>query len=554
MHVLVRLVLALAVLVPFVAVARSESMSASFAEGELAREEMKYPLAAAAFERAITEDPADFAAHVRFQDASLAAGVPIDTLVARYAGLIEEQPAFAEAMQLHALRLKPLAERLPALEAMLKAGESSNLLLEVGRARLASGDAPGAVKVLVKAVATAPASRTDVLLLTAEAELAAGAVDAARKRLENALRERPQFWLAHLALARADLKAGAHEAAETRARTVLEQRPSYVAAILVRSEARVGLNDLEGARAVLDGAARIAPEAREVMLARADLRAREGTEDGYVAAMAIYQSLIERSPQDTRAIYGKGWALEARKKWPEAEEAYRSILAIEPQHVDAINSVGYTLTKQGRVSEAQVQFKKVLSIDAQNVAAMLNLGSTYDIQGKWNDAIKLYEAVLKLRAHKNNLRALVNCAFDHEASGAYAKAAKLLEQAHDVSPNDANVLVWLGDNMYMQKKWKDAEKRYREALAIDDKLFFGWRGLAFVLIERKKIEDAIGALEKAYALRPTALELLVLMGDLHLEEGNAEAAYNKFKAYKDAGGTDPEVLQVLDELAAELGK
>ncbi|MGE0191796.1 MAG: tetratricopeptide repeat protein [Planctomycetota bacterium] len=534
--------------------ARAETAADAFDQGEAAREEMRMGDAAQAYWRAIALDPGFYRAHVRFQDASLASGSELDSLMSDYELLERDFPAHGPVIHVHGLRLKPPAERIPLLEALLKQGESSDLHLELGRAKLAMGDAPAAVKELEKALATAPGDRPDVLLLMAEAEMAAGAVDSARKRLEGAVGANPQFWLGHLALARLHLLAKEFEKADQRARTVLEQRPSYIAAFLVRSEARVGLQDIEGAMGVLDSAARIAADARPVILARADLHGRAETEAGYNAALTLYQILIDRSSEDVHALYGKGWALERLKKWPEAEEAYREILAFQPAHLEALNSVGYTLLKQGRVSEAQVQFKKALAVDESFVAALLNLGSTLDMQSKWGDAIKVYESVLKMREHKDNLRALVNCAFDHEENGSFPKAAKLLEQAHAVAPGDANILVWLGDNMYFQKKWKDAEKRYREAIALDDKLFFAWRGLGFALMERGRIDDAIAALEKAYALKPDALELLILMGDLYLEEERLEEAFAKFKAYRDAGGDDPDVLDALDELAEELGK
>ena len=534
--------------------ARAETAADAFDQGEAAREEMRFGDAAQAYWRAVTLDPGYYRAHVRFQDASLASGTELDSLTADYELLERDFPAHAAAIHLHALRLKPPAERVPLVEALLKQGDSSDGHLELGRAKLALGDASGAVKELQKALATAPGDRPDVLLLMAEAEMAAGDADSARKRLENAVGANPQFWLGHLALARLDLLAKEFEKAEQRARTVLEQRPSYIAAFLVRSEARVGLKDVEGAMGILDSAARISPEARPVILARADLHGRADTEAGFNAALTLYQILVDRSSEDVHALYGKGWALERLKKWPEAEETYREIVSFQPTHLEALNSVGYTLLKQGRVSEAQVQFKKALAVDEKFVAAMLNLGSTLDMQSKWGDAIKVYETVLKMKEQKENLRALVNCAFDHEENGSFPKAAKLLEQAHDVAPQDANILTWLGDNMYFQKKWKDAEKRYREAIALDEKLFFAWRGLGFALMERNRIDDAIAALEKAYTLKPDAIELLILMGDLYLDQERLEEAFAKYKAYRDAGGDDPDVLDALDELAEELGK
>ena len=136
--------------------ARAETAADAFDQGEAAREEMRFGDAAQAYWRAVTLDPGYYRAHVRFQDASLASGTELDSLTADYELLERDFPAHAAAIHLHALRLKPPAERVPLVEALLKQGDSSDGHLELGRAKLALGDASGAVKELQKALATAP--------------------------------------------------------------------------------------------------------------------------------------------------------------------------------------------------------------------------------------------------------------------------------------------------------------------------------------------------------------------------------------------------------------
>ena len=430
--------------------------------------------------------------------------------------------------------------------------------------------------------------RVDVLLLFAEAHLKAGKGKEIRKRLQKAVELQPDFWLAHLLLARVALSEDAYDDALASAQTVLDQRPSYVAPMLIKSQALYGQGEIKTALATLDGATRIAPLAPSVLLARADLTARlavltaqqdqgkpgeepgAGDAPGAAAtdapeapkinkaqmerALSLYRKVLELHPEHVHGFYGLGWALERFAKYSEAEDAYREVLALQPRSVHAVNSIGYALLKQGRVGEAQEQFRRALDMDKEFVTAKLNLGATLDLQGKYGDAIKVYERVLKMRGHKENLRALVNCAFDYEAQGNFNKAAKMLLKAHRVAPNDVNVIVWLADNYYFQKKWPKASKTYRQALALDGEHFFAWRGLGFSCAEAEQWDDAISALEKAYSIDKKALELLILMGDIFLQQRRTEEAYAKFKAYVDAGGDEPAVLDIVEELAEELGK
>ena len=70
-----------------------------------------------------------------------------------------------------------------------------------------------------------------------------------------------------------------------------------------------------------------------------------------------------------------------------------------------------------------MQFKRALDLDPAFVTALANLGATFDAQAKYGEAIKVYEKILRMTGQKENLRAIINCAFDSEATGAFPKAA-----------------------------------------------------------------------------------------------------------------------------------
>ena len=148
-------VLALPVLTGGARPAAAESATDAFDEGEAAREEMRWGDASRAYWRAIALDPAAYRAHVRFQETALLSGTSAESLASDYELLEHDFPAHAPVLALHRLRLQPAAARLETLATLLKAGESSDLHLELGRAQLATGDAEAALRSLVRACATA---------------------------------------------------------------------------------------------------------------------------------------------------------------------------------------------------------------------------------------------------------------------------------------------------------------------------------------------------------------------------------------------------------------
>ncbi len=540
-----------------------EAARAPYDEAEVAYEEMRWTDAANAYWRAVQADLRWYEAHVRYQDASRRAGDKRDELIADYQSLMNDWPDL-RVLGLHQLRMRPLADRVAGLEGRIKEASKNkdkeqaylgNLHLELGRARLASGDAKGAIGALAESCKIDPALRRDRLLLQAEAWIAAGDLKQARAALEESLGREAESWPVILVLARLELREGRFEQADIRATTVLAMRPSYIAAALVAAEAKARGGKTEEAQQLLMNAERINGEAVDVQLALADLKARFDTDQFYAEALAHYAKALAKEPANGHALYGTGWVLERQKKFEEAEQKYRAYLDVVPNQAIAINSVGYCLLRQGRVSEAQRQFQRAIDLDEEFIPALANLGATYDAQAKYADAIKIYEKILSRKDQKENLRVLVNCAFDYESLGTFPKATKLLEQAHEVRPKDPMIMVWLGDNQYFQKKWKEAESWYQKAIALDEANFFAWRGLGFTMAQRKRWADSLSAFEKASKIKPDDLDLYLTMGDICADYlDDPAAALKHYQQYVQLGGTDPAIADVITELMKELEK
>ncbi len=527
-----------------------------FEAGEVLREELKWSEAANEYWKAVECDPEHYIAHVRYQECARKAGDDQDEIVDDYGSFIDDYPQHV-GFKLHRLRLDKASDRLPKLEDIRKVhSKNFDVLLEIGRANLALGQARPAFDALEKAMALKVGTRPDVILLLAEAEYANGKPENAYKRLDAAVKSNPAFWQARLALARWDLLAGRHEMAIQQADVVLQQRPTYIAAFLVKSEGLVlGDKAEEGKKLLQTLYGRVTQDVPEVTVALADLTAKFESEKAFKEATALYNKVLEADEENWRALYGLAWVLERQGKFEEAEQKYRDVVTIKPDSVAAVNSVGYCLMKQGRVSEAQVQFKRARDMDTAFVTALLNLASTYDSQAKYKEAIEIYEQVLKMPREKENMRALINAAFDHESLGQFPKALEMLEKAHELQPKDANIIVWMADNYYFQKKYKEAERWYQEAIAIDKKLFFAWRGLGFTLGQRKRWADSANALEEAKKIKPDDLEMYSTLGDIYWDQlKDLEAALENYQEYMQRGGTDPGIQDAITAIKKELEK
>lgn len=529
---------------------------AALLQADALREEGRWNEAAEKYWEARKANPADYRTHRHYQDMCRRAGDEAGKLVSDYDDLLKLYGEKAVGFKVHRLRLDPPAQRVPALEELRAARpQDLDITFDLARALLEAGEAAKAQKLLKELSALSGAAAVDAVLLGVEADLRAGAPAEARKRLDAALATQPTQRDLLLQAARLDLAAKALDTGLERVRKVLAGRPNHLAASLVESEILSRQGKRDEAIAALERVARTAKDSHEVLLPLADLVAQQETEVAYARATELYAKVLEARPGLPRAHYGQAWILERQQKWKEAEDAYRLALGEDATWARAVHSVGYCMFRQGRVSEAQVQIKRALDLDPAFVPAMLDLAATYDAQAKYADALKQYEKVLKVKGQEENLRALINSAFDHEATGAFPKAYEMLVKAQKIAPDDVDIVTWLGDNAYFQEKWKDAEKWYQKAVGMDEKAFFAWRGLGFALGQQKRWADAVVAFERARALKPTDKDILFALGDIYMVElEDLEKALAAYEEYVQAGGDDPAVPEIIAEIKKELGK
>ncbi|MFV1958532.1 MAG: tetratricopeptide repeat protein [Planctomycetota bacterium] len=534
--------------------AGADEAARAFARGEDAREAWRWSKAADAYWKAVEADRGLYQAHVRYQEMTRQAGGDLSELAGDYDSFVEDYPQ-EQALQLHRLRLEAAEPRLKALKAFRKANpENDDALLEIARAQLELGQTTAAVRTLAPIVG-ARGHGDRYLQLLVRAEVASGHAERAWKRLAERLQGMASTALP-LEGARPALRVGRLEDPAREADAVLAARPASAAAYLVKVETQVRGDQRDAAFATLAKARERTANAPSVVLAVAGLLGRGEKEDAALAtATKLYQGVLalEGEAENARALYGLAWVLEQQKKFEEAEVLYRKVGRLLPLDPRVVESIGFVLFQQGKLAAAQVQFKKAIDMEPGYASAYANLGAVHDARAEYGQAIKLYEKLLRMRGQKENLRALINCAFDHEHLGAFSKAQKYLERASEIRPDDADILVWLGDNLYFQKKWKAAARIYLKAIAKDEKSFYAWRGLGYALGQQKRWTDSVDALEKAKAIRADDLELLLTLASVYYREiKDDEKALENFEAYVNGGGDDPDVPDLIEELRAEI--
>jgi Flp pilus assembly protein TadD len=117
-----------------------------------------------------------------------------------------------------------------------------------------------------------------------------------------------------------------------------------------------------------------------------------------------------------------------------------------------------------------------------------------------------------------------------------------LERAITIFPTYFAALQRLGAVWLAQGKFEEAAQLFGRALAVNDKSFDCWYGLAYANFSLKKYKDSAVASEKAVLLKPESLEATLLYGmTQRILKDFANAEKTLKKAVKLAEGTSPDV-------------
>ena len=89
----------------------------------------------------------------------------------------------------------------------------------------------------------------------------------------------------------------------------------------------------------------------------------------YSEALAAYNKGLELFPQDVRLVLCKGWALDALKRYDEAEEVFKRAVALDPNSGGVRCSYAAHLYKMGKLDEAEIRYKEGFERSAYDAAS-----------------------------------------------------------------------------------------------------------------------------------------------------------------------------------------
>lgn len=269
------------------------------------------------------------------------------------------------------------------------------------------------------------------------------------------------------------------------------------------------LGRLKEAVAVYRQAAKLEPYFRRDL---ADLLVEIGDGDG---AVAVWQEVIRRSPEDFWAYDRLGVVLEKLGRLKKAEAAYRRAVELQPSSPGFRSALANVLLAQGKGDGALALWQEVLhempgDAQAHNATGYVleQLGRPKEAEAAYRRAIERLPKWLEARKLEPDpgkmspwwaefRRDLANLLV---AQGDGDGAVALWQAAIEQQPTFAEAHDDLGDVLKALGRLTEAEAEDRQAIALHSMLAVAHFHLGRILEQQDRREEAIEAYQRAAAL------------------------------------------------------
>ena len=212
-----------------------------------------------------------------------------------------------------------------------------------------------------------------------------------------------------------------------------------------------------------------------------------------------------------RALAGLGAAYLVQDKYDEAERQLRNALLLEPEAEEALVDLAILLLRTDRPADALTQLDSPSLPDSGRIDALR--GAALNAEGRTADAIAA------------------------------------LQSAQEQDEMGAEEHTLLGILHHQQGDSVGALSQYRAALAIDDDLFVPHLNLGLLQFELGEYEQAETHFTAAYLIDTEAPLPHFWLGLIYMDYlPNVRRSLEHFELYHAVGGTDPRVLEWVDEL------
>lgn len=270
-------------------------------------------------------------------------------------------------------------------------------------------------------------------------------------------------------------------------------------------------------------------------------------------AVSPLRAVADRAPGDLGTHRSLAEAHAQTKAWPQSARVYREAAAIDPRDLASWMGIARAEVAQGNWEAASIAAGMALAVDPRSGGSWRVRGEISVAQSRWADAARSYETAIDLEAPGSGTdhRALGNA---REEQGDMIGALAAYERARSLDASHVEGLHRCARVHLHQGGVRQAEERWREALALDGAYLPALEGLARLLLSQERWADAAPVAVHWAQTAPRSVDAHVYKGVAALRGGQAADAVGAFRAALELQKANGSVWALLAQAHVNLGE
>lgn len=224
----------------------------------------------------------------------------------------------------------------------------------------------------------------------------------------------------------------------------------------------------------------------------------------FSAAGLLFNSILQREPQNFAALNGRGFIALQQNQLPQALADLQQSLCINPKQAFSQKMVGIVLGAMGRLDESMAAFAEALTLDAKDPETYFNRANFRFQAGLAQEALADLDAAIKLRGSYLEARSnRANLLIHH---GDFVRAEKDLAYLTDKVKNNPDLWVALGLVRHKLGKHKEALQCNERALKLNPQHPDALMNNSSITFDTQDLVPAVEWAEKAIQVTPNRAE------------------------------------------------
>ncbi len=213
------------------------------------------------------------------------------------------------------------------------------------------------------------------------------------------------------------------------------------------------------------------------------------------AAERAFTHALRQGTRNALVLHNLGVIAQERGNHREAVTRFQEAIRLQPTYGPSRLLLGSSLMALGKHDDALRELKRAMVLMPDQPPARLELAKAYEASGNWIAAVEQLRRLVRLAPD--------NAEYSYQLGKALTKLSGWsLREIARVNPDSARLRQALGQEYAIQEKYDQALAAYQRAAQSDPKLPEIHLGMAVVLLQLKRYDQALREIEVELKLVP----------------------------------------------------